>query len=133
MVPGWGDGAVTVGPGHLAGRPGTELVHAGRVVHFNSAHLVAPGEGLRTYHKRYLVPFAERWPSFLGAPPAELAAELAGLEPGEAPGVFPLDDGVFGVLICFEITDAAAARALAARGARFIVGIIAVFSTETPP
>jgi len=108
----------------LAGGPGTGLVHAGRgVVYFNSAHLIAPGQGLRTYHKRHLVPFAERWPSFLGAPPAGLAADLAGLEPGDVPGVFPLDDGAFGVLICFEITDAAAARALAARGVRFVVNL----------
>jgi apolipoprotein N-acyltransferase len=108
----------------LAGGPGTGLVRPGPgIVNFNSAHLIAPGSGLRTYHKRQLVPFAERWPSFLGAPPAGLAPDLAGLEPGDVLGVFPLGDGAFGVLICFEITDAAAARALAARGARFIVNL----------
>ena len=106
----------------LAGGPGAARAGRGAVA-YNAAHLLVPGDGLRSYHKRGLVPFAERWPSFLGAPPGGLAADLAGLEPGDAPGIFTVGGHPFGVLICFEITDPAAARALAARGARFVVNL----------
>jgi len=74
---------------------------------------------MRSYHKRWLVPLAERWSSLLGTPPPELAS----LEAGEEATVFSLGDTAFGVLICFEITDAAGARALARGGARFIVNM----------
>jgi len=103
----------------LAGGPGTALSAGRGAVYFNSAHLIVPGHGLRSYHKRWLVPLAERWTFFLGTPPAELAS----LEPGEESTVFSLGDSAFGVLICFEITDPAGARALARGGARFIVNM----------
>ena len=107
----------------LAGGPGA-VPRAGRgFVHFNSAHLIAPGHGLRTYHKRGLVPFAERWPAawpaLLGTPPPD----LRDLEPGTEATLFPLGDETFGVLICFEITDGRAAGDLARRGARFLVNL----------
>jgi apolipoprotein N-acyltransferase len=103
----------------LAGGPGAAPGDGRVVLHFNSAHLFRPGQGLRSYHKRGLVPFAERWPAILGAPPPDLAS----LDPGRDATVFPLDGGGFGVLICFEITDAGAARALVRAGARFIVNL----------
>jgi apolipoprotein N-acyltransferase len=48
---------------------------------------------------------------------------MPSLEAGREATVFQLDDTAFGVLICFEITDAVGARALARGGARFIVNI----------
>src|SRR4029079_12028554 len=89
---------------------------------YNSAHLVSPGAGVASYHKRGLVPLAETWPSslpLLGAPPPD----LAGLDAGSEATVFPLGESAFGVLICFEITDAAGARTLAPRGARLLVDL----------
>ena len=103
----------------LAGGPGAARSARRGVAHFNSAHLITPGHGMRSYHKRRLVPLAERWSSLLGSPPPELAS----LEAGEEATVFSLGDTAFGVLICFEITDAAGARALARGGARFIVNM----------
>ena len=107
----------------LAGGPATGRRAGGGVAHFNSAHLVLPGQGMRSYHKRGLVPFAERWPplaeAWLGPPPADLVS----LDAGHEPTVFPLGDTAFGVLICFEITNASAARDLVHAGARFIVNL----------
>jgi apolipoprotein N-acyltransferase len=106
----------TLGVPLLAGGPGSVL-RGPRLVPFNSMHLVRPGGTLESYHKRHPVPVAERWPAVLGAPPAELSS----VEAGDRLPVFTLGESAFGVLICFEITDAAGARALANRGARFIV------------
>ena len=103
----------------LAGGPGSERRSGRTLTRFNSAHLVVPGLGLRSYHKRHLVPFAERWPAFAGRPPPD----LDGVEEGREATVFPLAGTAFGVLICFEITDTAGARALARGGARFIVNL----------
>ncbi|TMJ93391.1 MAG: hypothetical protein E6G67_12545 [Actinobacteria bacterium] len=74
---------------------------------------------MQSYHKRYLVPFAERWPSILGNPPSDLAS----LEPGRETTVLHVGDISFGVLICFEIADSRGARTLASRGAGFIVNL----------
>jgi apolipoprotein N-acyltransferase len=105
----------------LAGGPGAAIRPRGGIARFNSAHLVTPGVGLRSYHKRDLVPFAERWPaawpSWLWKPPQDLTAT----DPGEEAGLLALGGDAFGVLVCFEIMDAGAARELARRDARFIV------------
>jgi apolipoprotein N-acyltransferase len=103
----------------LAGGPGARRTSRRLLARFNSAHLLDPGRGLQSYHKRYLVPFAERWPSILGDPPSELAS----LEPGRETTVLHAGDISFGVLICFEIADSRGARTLASRGARFIVNL----------
>jgi apolipoprotein N-acyltransferase len=107
----------------LAGGPASARRSGRGVARYNAAHLLSPGRGMRSYHKRGLVPFAERWPplaaALLGDPPPDLAS----LEAGEEATVFALPDSAFGVLICFEITSASGARALAARGARFIVNL----------
>ena len=102
----------------LAGGPGSVRSSAG-LAHFNSAHLLSPAHGMRSYHKRGLVPFAERWPAILGDPPRG----VIDLDAGDDATVFDLGESAFGVLICFEITDGAAARALARRGARFLVNL----------
>jgi apolipoprotein N-acyltransferase len=46
----------------LAGGPGSGRRPGGGTLHYNSAHLILPGRGMRSYHKRGLVPFAERVP-----------------------------------------------------------------------
>lgn len=118
----------------LAGGPGSARGRGREPARYNSAHLVSPGRGLTSYHKRGLVPLAETWPTgmpLIGAPPPD----LVGLDPGTDATVFPLGDSAFGVLICFEITDAAGARTLARRGARFIVNLTndAWFATSARP
>lgn len=101
----------------LAGGPGSSLRSGDKLTVFNSVHLLRPNGGLQSYHKRLPVPFAERWPSILGDPPAGLTS----LDVGRDLPVFPLGRSAFGVLICFEIMDGAAARTLTREGARFIV------------
>jgi apolipoprotein N-acyltransferase len=103
----------------LAGGPGTGLRPGGGTTHYNSAHLIVPGHGMRSYHKRGLVPFAEHWPALAGSPPADLVS----LDAGREATVFALGDTAFGVLICFEITGARGARDLVRAGARFIVNL----------
>ena len=103
----------------LAGGPGTAVRPGGGAMHYNSAHLIVPGHGMRSYHKRGLVPFAEHWPALAGWPPGDLAS----LDAGRDAIVFPLGDTAFGVLICFEITGARGARDLVRAGARFIVNL----------
>jgi apolipoprotein N-acyltransferase len=120
-----------VGVPLLAGGPGFALRER-RLVEFNSMHLVRPPGALESYHKRHPVPIAERWPAVLGTPPADLSS----IEAGDRQPLFTLDDTAFGVLICFEITDATGARALANANARFIVNATndAWFTTsEEPP
>jgi len=103
----------------LTGGPAAALVAGRGVVQFNAARLVAPSAAMQTYRKRGLVPFAERWPGLFGDPPPDLVS----LEPGKEPTVLTAGDAAFGVLICFEVTDARAARALVAHGARFLVNL----------
>jgi apolipoprotein N-acyltransferase len=103
----------------LTGGPGVLRRSEGDLARFNSAHLLVPGHGMRSYHKRGLVPFAERWPALLGSPPPGLAS----LDAGSDATVFRLGSDAFGVLICFEITNGAAARALVRNGADFIVNL----------
>ena len=107
----------------LAGGPASARRERSGVAHYNAAHLVVPGAGMRSYYKRGLVPFAETWPAFatrfLGEPPPDLVS----LDAGHEPTVFALGDVPFGVLICFEVTSADAARTLAAAGARFLVNL----------
>src|SRR5262249_52485613 len=68
----------------LTGGPGSVRRSGRTLTRFNSAHLVVPGLGLRSYHKRHLVPFAERWPAFAGRPPPD----LDGVEEGREATVF---------------------------------------------
>lgn len=89
----------------------------GRPERFNALDVVRPRHGIESYHKRLLVPLAESWPAFLGAPPAALEP----VSPGDELPVLHAGDARFGPLICFEIGDAASARALARGGAAFLV------------
>jgi apolipoprotein N-acyltransferase len=101
----------------IAGGPGSTLRADGRLARFNSVHVLRPAQGLRSYHKRLLVPFAERWPALLGAPPAEVGELAAGRELS----VLDMGGRRFGVLICFEITDSHGARTVVRDGAAFIL------------
>ena len=103
----------------LTGGIGSALDADGGLVLFNSVHFVRPQHGMLSYHKQLLIPLAESWPAVLGTPPA-------GLDPVAAGGDFTLFGDAttrFGPLICFEITHARGAQALAARGARFLVNV----------
>jgi apolipoprotein N-acyltransferase len=95
------------------------IAEDGRSERFNSLHVLRPRFGLHSYHKRLLVPLAESWPSFLGAPPAALEPVVA----GSSLPVLDAGGWRFGPLICFEIADAASARALARGGASFLVNV----------
>jgi len=101
----------------IAGGPGSRPRADGRLARFNSVHVLRPGQGLHSYHKRLLVPFAEHWPALLGRPPAAIGEVAAGRD---LP-IFDLGGRHFGVLICFEITDGRGARALAREGASFVL------------
>jgi apolipoprotein N-acyltransferase len=103
----------------LTGGLSLEIGPDGRSERFNSLHVMRPLHGMRSYHKRLLVPLAESWPPIFGAPPASIEPISAGRE-------LPLlraAGTTFGALICFEIADAASARALARNGASFLLNV----------
>ncbi len=103
----------------VTGGVGSALGADGEIVHFNSVHVIRPAHGMRSYHKRLLVPFAESWPQAFGAPPAGIEPVLAGTELG----VFGDGAERFGTVICFEVADPATLRSLARAGARFVVSV----------
>jgi apolipoprotein N-acyltransferase len=103
----------------VTGGVGRALGADGRVVHFNSVHLLRPGYGMASYHKRRLVPLAESWPAALGTPPRGSEAVAA----GNALVVFEAGPLRVAPLVCFEIIDAPAARELAARNADLVVNV----------
>jgi apolipoprotein N-acyltransferase len=103
----------------VTGGVGSTVDARGRILHFNSVHVIRPAHGMRSYHKRLLVPFAESWPETFGAPPAGLEPVLA----GHQLGVFGDGAERFGTVICFEIADPATLRSLARAGARFVVSV----------
>jgi apolipoprotein N-acyltransferase len=109
----------TLGVPLVTGGVGTVLGDDGELVRFNAVHFVRPHHGMQSYYKRWLVPLAESWPVWLGGPPTVLAPVAAGRN------LVLFGEGLwrFGVLICSEITDSAAARRLAALGARFVVSV----------
>ena len=115
----------------LLGGPGSARSGGSSFLHFNAMHLLRPAGGMQSYRKRFLVPFAERWPAMLGDPPPGITH----LDAGRELPVFRLPHTAFGVLICFEIADAAAARAIAGAGALFIVNATndAWFVRGAPP
>jgi apolipoprotein N-acyltransferase len=103
----------------VTGGVGSAVRTGGHLVRFNSVHVVRPGHGMLSYHKRLLVPLAESWPDALGTPPAGIDPVVA----GRGLGVFGDGGQRFGTVICFEIGDAATVRALARSGARFVVSV----------
>jgi apolipoprotein N-acyltransferase len=110
---------VELGATLVTGGVGSEIDAHGVVRRFNSIHVIAPRHGMRSYHKRLLVPLAESWPALLGAP----SPAVEPVDAGRDLAVFGDGPARWGPLVCFEITDAASARGLAALGARFIVNV----------
>ena len=94
-----------------------ELDERGRAQRFNALHVLRPGFGMQSYHKRLLVPLAESWPALLGAPPASLEPVTA----GRTLRTFDVGSTRFGPVTCFEIADGASARLLARDGAGFLL------------
>jgi apolipoprotein N-acyltransferase len=108
-----------IGTTLVTGGVGSAVAADGRILRFNSVHVVRPAHGMRSYHKRLLVPFAESWPEALGTPPAGLEPVVAGRELG----VFGDGPERFGTVICFEIADPATLRSLARADVRFVVSV----------
>src|SRR5262249_50392880 len=106
----------TTGVPVLTGGPGSARSRS-PFVRYNPVHLLAPGSGLASYHKRRMMPLAETWPSWLGQPPRGVDYVSAG---AELP-LFSIGGVRFGTLVCFEIADGAAMRDLARRGPDFLV------------
>lgn len=101
----------------IAGGTGSGAGFDAQRARFGPVHIVVPGGEMRSYHNRQRVPFEERLQLGRGSTPSVRRNMNAGRE---LP-VFDIGGRRFGVLIGFEITDAGAARALARRGAQFIV------------
>ena len=108
----------------LFGTPSYKL-QKGKVNHYNSAYLVSPkGELVGKYDKIHLVPFGEYVPMqdllfFIGS----LGEGIGDFKSGKEIYNFPLPQGKFGVLICFEIIFSDLCRKFVKGGANFLVTI----------
>jgi apolipoprotein N-acyltransferase len=96
-----------------------------KVNHYNSAYLVSrAGEVVGKYDKIHLVPFGEYVPMqdllfFIGS----LGEGIGDFQSGKEIFNFPLPQGKFGVLICFEIIFPDLSRRFVKEGANFLVTI----------
>ena len=108
----------------LFGTPSYKI-EKGKVNHYNSALLVsASGEIRGKYDKIHLVPFGEYVPLqsllfFIGS----LGEGIGNFKSGKEIFNFPLPQGRFGVLICFEIIFPNLCRRFVKEGADFLVTI----------
>jgi apolipoprotein N-acyltransferase len=108
----------------LFGSPSYKI-ERGRVNHYNSAYLISPsGEVVGKYDKIHLVPFGEYVPLqdflfFIGS----LGEGIGDFKSGKKIYNFPLPQGRFGVLICFEIIFPDLCRKFVKQGANFLVTI----------
>lgn len=87
---------------------------AGVAALYNSAHLLSGNELRVVYDKRVLLPFVESMP---------LRSQDGPYLAGDRPGVFAVDAGKLGVLICYEALYADRARELAAAGIQILVNV----------
>ncbi len=100
------------------------VTHETGMHYYNSAYFLTPKQGLvDVYDKLRLVPFAEYRPLALPALVPHTAERPREFTPGTRPTVFPLAQGGFGALICYEVTYPSLARRLVRNGARFLVNI----------
>ena len=108
----------------LFGSPSYKI-ERGKVKHYNSAYLVSPsGEPVGKYDKIHLGPFGEYVPMqdllfFIGS----LGEGIGDFKSGKEIYDFPLPQGRFGVLICFEIIFPDLCRKFVQKGANFLVTI----------
>ena len=108
----------------LFGTPSYKI-EKGKINHYNSAYLIsASGELNGRYDKIHLVPFGEYVPMqnllfFIGS----LGEGIGDFKSGKEIFNFPLPQGKFGVLICFEIIFPDLCRKFVKDGADFLVTI----------
>jgi apolipoprotein N-acyltransferase len=99
-------------------------VEKGKVNHFNSAYLISPAQELiGRYDKIHLVPFGEYVPLGEILSLGSLGEGIGDFKPGKVIFNFPLPQGRFGVLICFEIIFPDLCRKFVKNGADFLVTI----------
>jgi len=107
----------------LLGAPRVEESVAGNH-YYNSAYLLAPSGALvDVYDKIRLVPFAERRPFALPEFPLPNNGAPYEFTAGQRSTTFPLPQGAFGVVICYEATYPYLARRLVQNDAQFLVVI----------
>ncbi len=95
----------------------------GNYTFFNSAFQINDGNILNIYNKIHLLPFGEYFPlGFIDVLKLRYSAPREYSSGGE-PVIFNDPAGRFGALICFEVLFPELTRALAARGADFIVNL----------
>ena len=108
----------------LFGTPSYKI-EKGKINHYNSAYLISTsGELNGRYDKIHLVPFGEYVPMqnllfFIGS----LGEGIGDFKSGKEIFNFPLPQGKFGVLICFEIIFPDLCRKFVKDGADFLVTI----------
>jgi apolipoprotein N-acyltransferase len=108
----------------LFGTPSYKI-EKGKINHYNSAYLVSTSGQLKgRYDKIHLVPFGEYIPMqnllfFIGS----LGEGIGDFKSGKKIFNFPLPQGKFGVLICFEIIFPDLCRKFVKDGANFLVTI----------
>jgi len=96
-----------------------------RVHYYNSAFLLSPtGETIGRYDKIHLVPFGEYVPlKRLLFFVHKLVEGVGDFVPGNGPSPLSLNEGSFGVLICFESIFPEITRAFTKEGADFLINI----------
>ncbi len=110
------------GPGEYPPDPA-----AGNYCYFNSAYLLSPGgqELLGRYDKMRLVPFSEYVPLsrlFFFAD-AIAKGNTGGTTPGHQVRLFAIPEGLFGCVICYEVTFPHLVRRFVDQGAAFMTTI----------
>lgn len=107
----------------LFGSPSYKI-ERGKVAHYNSAYLLSPSQEIvGRYDKIHLVPFGEYVPLGEILSLGSLGEGIGDFKSGKVYFNFPLPQGRFGVVICFEIIFPDLCRRFVKRGANFLVTI----------
>lgn len=107
----------------LVGAPRREISDTTAQV-YNSAYLLSrEGEILSTYDKQRLIPFAEYLPPAFSMLRSGRTEGPNDFTPGARATIFSLPSGLFGTLICYEVTYPSLVRRLVLDGAQFLVNL----------
>ena len=96
---------------------------------YNSVYGISADAVMQVYDKRYLVPLAEYWPSFLGRRPSWLMTDE--LAAGTSPMVYTTAACRVGVLICFEADHPELTQELVRRNAQAVM--VLANDAQLPP